>query len=107
MAKQKLVRDSHDIDVPAALDSLPNHTGQLKRLARIRGQIDGVGRMIEQERYCIDILAQTTAIRAAIKSLEAAILEKHMAHCVHDAMTARGDADQKIQELLEVFKKAV
>jgi CsoR family transcriptional regulator, copper-sensing transcriptional repressor len=108
MAKQKLMREfEQDCEActSAQVNVNPNHAGQLKRLARIRGQLDGVGRMIEQERYCIDILAQTAAIRAAIKSLEAALLEKHMAHCVLDAMNAGGDADQKIAELLAVFKK--
>jgi CsoR family transcriptional regulator, copper-sensing transcriptional repressor len=105
MAKQKLQREDFGHPVAALVDAHPSHHKQLKRLARIRGQLDGVGRMIEQERYCIDILAQTAAIRAAIKSLETALLEKHMAHCVRDGMAAGGDAGQKITELLTVFKK--
>jgi CsoR family transcriptional regulator, copper-sensing transcriptional repressor len=84
----------------------PDHRDQLKRLARIRGQIDGVARMIEDNRYCIDILTQTSAVRAALKSLEAAILEKHMAHCVREAMAAGDNAQVKIEELMTVFKKA-
>jgi CsoR family transcriptional regulator, copper-sensing transcriptional repressor len=84
----------------------PDHRDQLRRVARIRGQIDGVARMIEQDRYCIDILTQTSAVRAALKSLEAAILEKHMAHCVRAAMASGDDAAVRIEELLEVFKKA-
>jgi CsoR family transcriptional regulator, copper-sensing transcriptional repressor len=106
MAKQSPRKEACDQCAPQTAHAYPDHGDQLKRLARIRGQIDGVSRMIEEGRYCVDILAQTAAARAAIKSLEAAILEKHMAHCVRDAMTAGGDADQKIEELLAVFKKA-
>jgi CsoR family transcriptional regulator, copper-sensing transcriptional repressor len=87
-------------------DTHPDHRDQLKRLARIRGQIDGIVRMIEDDRYCIDILTQTSAARAALKSLEAAILEKHMAHCVREAMAAGDNAQVKIEELMTVFKKA-
>jgi DNA-binding FrmR family transcriptional regulator len=109
MAKQKSAMPlAADCDhcAPEAAHQHPDHADQLKRVARNRGQIEGVGRMIEEGRYCVDILAQTAAARAAIKSLETAILEKHMAHCVREAMTAGADADQKIEELLAVFKKA-
>jgi CsoR family transcriptional regulator, copper-sensing transcriptional repressor len=106
MAKQSVRKEACDQCEPQAAQVYPDHSDQLKRLARIRGQIDGVARMIEENRYCVDILAQTAAARAAIKSLEAAILEKHMAHCVRDAMTSGGDADKKIEELIAMFKKA-
>jgi CsoR family transcriptional regulator, copper-sensing transcriptional repressor len=84
----------------------PDHRKQLNRVARIKGQLDGVVRMIEEQRYCVDILTQTAAIRAALKSLEASILEKHIDTCVRHALTADEGAEEKIDELLRLYKNA-
>jgi CsoR family transcriptional regulator, copper-sensing transcriptional repressor len=84
----------------------PDHRKQLNRVARIKGQLDGVVRMIEEQRYCVDILTQTAAIRAALKSLEASILEKHIDTCVRQALTADEGAEEKIDELLRLYKNA-
>jgi len=83
------------------------HTETLNRLARITGQVQGVKRMIEEEKYCIDIITQIQAARSALRSLELKILEKHMQHCVNDAFTEgnQKEADEKITELLRVMKK--
>jgi len=83
------------------------HKESLNRLARVRGQINGIKRMIEEEKYCIDIITQIQAARSALRSLELKILEKHMHHCVNNALTDgdREDADEKIDELLRVMKK--
>lgn len=83
------------------------HKESLNRLARISGQLTGIKRMIEEEKYCIDIITQIQAARSALRSLELKILEKHMQHCVNNAMTGgnRADADEKIGELLRVMKK--
>jgi CsoR family transcriptional regulator, copper-sensing transcriptional repressor len=105
MAKQKTGAADCDSCATDTAHTHPDHSDQLKRLARIRGQVDGVARMIEEGRYCVDILTQTAAVRAALKSLETAILEKHMEHCVRDAMNGGGDSDQKIAELMAIFKK--
>ncbi len=83
------------------------HKESLNRLARISGQVNGIKRMIEEETYCIDIITQIQAARAALHSLELKILEKHMHHCVSDANQS-GDtenAEQKMNELLRIMKK--
>ena len=81
---------------------------RLKRLSRIEGQVRGLARMVEEERYCIDILTQIAAVRAALRAVEDDILKDHVAHCVEHAIES-GDADaqrQKIAELMEVFGRA-
>ena len=82
-----------------------SRAGQLKRLARIRGQIDGIGRMIEQERDCTDILAQTAAVRAALRALESVILQRHVDHCLRDALNRGEGAEEQLSELLRIFRK--
>jgi DNA-binding FrmR family transcriptional regulator len=83
------------------------HKESLNRLARIGGQINGIQRMIEQEKYCIDIITQIQAARSALRALELKVLEKHMHHCVSDAFQSGStdNADQKMEELLKVMKK--
>ena len=75
------------------------------RLSRIEGQVRGVARMIEQDRYCIDVVNQIEAVRAALKRVEDAILKDHVAHCVEGAIAAGDAADQrrKLAELVQVF----
>ena len=83
----------------------PDHQGQLARLARIEGQLGGVRRMIEERRYCIDILSQIKAVVGALKQVELGVLETHMHHCVKDAVEA-GDAaelEAKVAELVKVL----
>lgn len=86
----------------------PDHSAQLRRLNRIRGQLDGIKRMIEQRTYCPQILTQTAAVKAALASLEASILEQHLNACVRSAF-ADGEkvAEQRIEELVEIFRKNV
>jgi DNA-binding FrmR family transcriptional regulator len=62
------------------------HNNCLKRLRRIEGQVRGIARMIEQERYCIDILTQIRAAQAALRRVEDEVLKDHMAHCVEGAI---------------------
>ena len=83
------------------------HKESLNRLARISGQVNGIKRMIEEEKYCIDIITQIQAARSALRSLELNILEKHMHHCVNSAIadSDRTDADEKMEELLRVMRK--
>jgi len=77
----------------------------LSRLARIEGQVRGVARMVEEERYCIDILNQVQAIKAALKRVEAEVLKGHAAHCVAHAIKSGNakDQKQKFLELVELF----
>lgn len=83
------------------------HKESLNRLARIGGQLNGIKRMVEEEKYCIDIITQIQAARAALRSLELNILEKHMHHCVSNAFESgsKENADEKMEELLKVMKK--
>ena len=83
----------------------PNHSASIKRLNRIQGQVEGVRNMIEERRYCPDILNQTRAIRSALKSLEATILEKHIEHCVKDAFQSKQGIQEKIDQLVHLYKK--
>lgn len=72
------------------------------RLRRIEGQVRGLLRMVEQDRYCVDVLTQIDAVRAALHKVEAQILRDHVAHCVADAF-ASGDAlaqRHKLEELV-------
>ncbi|MDQ3125074.1 MAG: metal-sensitive transcriptional regulator [Pseudomonadota bacterium] len=81
---------------------------KVKRLNRIAGQVQGVARMVAEDRYCIDVLTQVQAIKAALARAEAEILRDHAAHCVHEAIRA-GDAQatrQKLDELVDLFDRA-
>lgn len=71
-----------------------------------RGQLDGILKMIEDDRYCIDIANQLMASEAILKRANKEILAAHMAHCVKTAVTG-GDADQKIDEIIAVIDKAI
>jgi len=74
-----------------------------KRLGRISGQIRGVGRMLENDKYCIDIITQTSAIKSAISSLEDELLKSHLSHCVVDQVQ-HGKEKKAVEEILKVYK---
>jgi DNA-binding FrmR family transcriptional regulator len=80
----------------------------LRRLKRIEGQIRGLSRMVEEDRYCIDIITQISAVRAALRRAEEEILRDHVTHCVDDAITSGSRAEQrrKIAELMDVIGRA-
>ena len=82
-----------------------SHGKQLDRLRRIEGQVKGLIRMIDDGRYCVDILTQIRAIRAALKKVEGAILQEHVDHCVVAAFKGgnRDEEQAKIDELVAVF----
>lgn len=79
-----------------------------KRLRRIEGQVRGLSRMLDEDRYCIDIVTQIGAVRAALRRLEEEILRDHVGHCVEHAISSGNRADQrrKIEELMEVIGRA-
>ncbi len=79
-----------------------------KRLKRIEGQIRGLSDMIEADRYCIDVVTQIAAARAALRRVEEEILRDHVAHCVEHAIRSGDKADQrrKIAELMDVVSRA-
>ena len=85
----------------------PDHKKELVRLKKIAGQINGVIKMVDDGRYCIDILQQLAAVKSAIHSLQANLLETHLNHCIKGAFSSKKDSDiaEKIEELKEIFKK--
>jgi CsoR family transcriptional regulator, copper-sensing transcriptional repressor len=79
-----------------------------KRLSRIEGQVRGLSKMVDEERYCIDIVTQISAVRAALRRVEEEILRDHVAHCVEHAISSGNKADQreKISELMAVIGRS-
>ncbi len=79
----------------------------VKRLHRIEGQVRGIEKMVEEDRYCIDILTQISAVSTALDSLAMKILDGHVNHCVAGALSSgdERDAAQKTQELLEAVQR--
>ncbi len=88
--------------------SKANKVSRLKRLSRIEGQVRGLSRMVEEDRYCIDIVTQIAAVRAALNRVEQDVLRDHIGHCVAHAMASGNSADQKqkIEELMEVIARS-
>ncbi|HEY1838226.1 MAG: metal-sensitive transcriptional regulator [Rhizomicrobium sp.] len=84
-----------------------NNPKLLSRLSRIEGQVRGVARMIEEERYCIDVLTQLQAIKAGLRKIEEHVLKDHASHCVAHAIKSGDVADQKqkFDELVDLFGK--
>ena len=72
----------------------------LHRLARVEGQVRGVARMVEGDRYCIDVLTQITAIRAALDKVALGLLDDHTRHCLSGADGERLGSEEKVQELM-------
>lgn len=79
----------------------------LTRLGRIEGQIRGIARMVETDRYCVDIITQIAAARAALKRVSDELLQDHVAHCVEDAIESGNRKEQrtKVTELLVLLGK--
>jgi len=79
-----------------------------KRLGRIEGQVRGLSRMVDEDRYCIDIVTQISAVRAALRRVEEEVLRDHVAHCVEHAIASGNKTDQreKIAELMAVIGRS-
>ncbi len=79
-----------------------------KRFNRIEGQVRGLAKMVEEDRYCIDIVTQISAVRAALRRAEEEVLKDHVSHCVEHAITSGDKSDQrrKIAELMAVVSRA-
>ncbi|MBP9233153.1 MAG: metal-sensitive transcriptional regulator [Hyphomonadaceae bacterium] len=79
----------------------------LKRLNRVEGQVRGIAQMVEADRYCIDVVTQIEAARAALARIESDLLRQHLGHCVHRAMNSKNASDQEkvIEELVGVFRR--
>ena len=80
----------------------------LKRLNRIEGQVRGLSRMVEEDRYCIDVVTQISAVRAALRRAEEEILRDHVSHCVEHAIASGDKKDQrkKISEIIDVLGRS-
>ncbi len=78
----------------------------LRRVNRLEGQVRGIGRMITEDRYCIDIVNQLSAIQAAARELSLQLLEGHVRHCVADAVRA-DNAEPKVRELIDTLGRAM
>lgn len=79
-----------------------------KRLRRIEGQVRGIAKMIDEDKYCIDILTQISAVGSALQSVALGLLAEHLSHCVTDAVAAGGDdADAKLAEASAAIARLV
>ena len=83
----------------------PNHRDQLASLRRIEGQVRGITKMIEEEKYCIDILDQIKAVKNSISTVEGRVLKNHLKACVKDALRSDKEFDKKVEELLKTLKR--
>lgn len=81
---------------------------KVDRFSRIAGQIQGISRMVAEDRYCIDILYQIQAVKAALARAESEVLRDHAAHCVSDAIASGDAAEQKrkLDELIDLFDRS-
>src|SRR5436309_7305681 len=105
------------LGLPLAADTLGGYIGFmreeaktscLRRLRRIEGQVRGLARMVEADRYCIDIVTQISAVRVALRRVEEAILHDHVGHCVAGAIASGNKSEQrkKVAELMDVLGRA-
>ncbi len=78
----------------------------MRRLSRMEGQVRGIARMIEREEYCVDILQQTAALRAAVDAVSILVLEDHVQGCVRTA-AERGEADKYVDEVMDVVRRTL
>ena len=96
------------MDDHAAHGYIENKDDYLKRLRRIEGQARGLQRMVEEEKYCIDILTQVSAMTKALQSVSLGLLDEHLNHCVRDAAAAGGpEADEKLKEASDAIARLV
>jgi len=81
----------------------------LNRLKRVEGQVRGVTRMVDEDRYCIDIMTQLAAIRAALSRVESELLRGHLGHCIESAIVSGDAAEQRLKagELIELLERSV
>ncbi|WP_412474285.1 metal-sensitive transcriptional regulator [Halobacteriovorax sp. YZS-1-1] len=86
----------------------PDHKATLTRVNRIEGQVRGIKNMIEDGKYCVDILTQIKSIRSALKGLELVILESHLNSCVINALKTGSskESEEKIDEIMELLKRS-
>jgi DNA-binding FrmR family transcriptional regulator len=83
------------------------HHDELNRLRRIEGQVRGLQRMIDEDRYCIDLLTQLRSVQRALQRVNDSVLERHLRHCVIDAANSGDDAirDARLREVMQVLER--
>jgi len=97
---------THDSALEEKKGPHPVNQDALRRLKSIEGQIRGIGRMVEEEKYCMDILTQISAARSALNKVGMIVLRRHIEHCVSDAIRSDGMEGHKIiDELMEILSK--
>ncbi len=107
MATTTPTRRTEPADPSHFRHSYTKDTAQLmRRLSRMEGQVRGIARMIEREEYCVDILQQTAALRAAVDALSILVLEDHVQGCVRTA-AEQGNADQYVDEVIDVVRRTL
>src|SRR3954447_21546052 len=96
-----------DTAAPVTRGYAPHKEQLLKRLARIEGQVRGITKMIDEDRYCIDVLTQLGAVDTALEAVAVKVLEDHVQHCVAGALSSgdKKEADEKSRELLEAVRR--
>lgn len=89
------------------MTSHPDHSKHLPRLKRVQGQLQGIERMIQDERYCVDILIQFRAVMAALRAVEVTMFETHLQHCVSQALESKDkkQIQAKISELTKLLSR--
>ena len=83
----------------------PCHKEEIPSLSRVEGQVRGIAKMIDEDKYCIDILNQIKAVKNALKSVEGRILKKHMKECVKEALSDEKGFDDKVEEVLKTLRR--
>ncbi len=84
----------------------PSHQEHMGKLNRVSGQVEAIKRMVDEQKYCVDIMTQIRAARSALKAVELAVLETHMKSCIDQACCKKsGERNQKIEEIVALLKK--
>jgi DNA-binding FrmR family transcriptional regulator len=92
-------------NAPGYSDRRADH---LRRLRKVEGQVRGIARMVEEDRYCIDVLTQVSAVNRALQEVALGLLDDHVRHCVLDAARdGSADGEQKLTELAEAMRRAL
>ena len=89
------------------MSKYPSHLSETTSLKRIEGQVRGIQKMIEEGKYCVDILTQVQAVIGALARVEDSILQRHLQHCVSGAIRGKSpsERDKKIKEIMEITKR--
>ena len=85
-----------------------DHSSELGKLKKLKGQIEGVEKMINEQRYCADVIGQVRAVRSGLLSVEASMLETHLKNCVSEAIRQgkQSEVDTKIDEIVQIFRQS-